>query len=201
MTNRIDLVLEDRLKNEVEYIIGGNASAQRNNNIVEQKILAFRFILNFVDIINDDEKCSSAEFLAIAVAAAISCGAGVTFYKYMILTCWALMQSYADVNQLLDGDSVPILAIFHEDNPITKKQNYDFYLRLILFFMDKQTKLMRISDVIQLNMKEFTGEEYKLSGIYTKVKATAVRRIDFIFPTLFGLEGSYKKEESYEKAY
>ena len=201
MTGRLDGPSNEKLNNEIEYILGGEASSNTNNDTVEQKILMIRFTLNFAKIIKDTQRCAIAESMAMALASIISMGAGVTLYKYIIISSWALIDSYTDVNNLLKGEAVPIIDIEKFDGKVNELQDYSFYLRLLLLFMDEETKLLRISDVIQMNMKEMTGEEYKLSGIYNKIRVKAVVEMQFVFPTVLGLDSTYRREDEYELSY
>lgn len=66
MTSRLYAPSEDRLNNEIEYILIGDASAAQNNKSVENKILALRFLLNFIKIMKDAERSAGAEALARA---------------------------------------------------------------------------------------------------------------------------------------
>ena len=143
MTDRLYGPSNEKLNNEIEYILGGETSSDTNNDTVEQKILMIRFTLNFAKIIKDTQRCAIAESMAMALASIISMGAGVTLYKYIIISSWALIDSYTDVNNLLKGEAVPIIDIEKFDGKVNELQDYSFYLRLLLLFMDEETKLLR----------------------------------------------------------
>ena len=200
MTTRLSGVSDDKLNNEIEYIIGGSASCDENNDVVEQKIVALRFVLNFANIMQDKEKTSIAEAMAAAIAAVVSRGAGVTLYKYIIISAWAIIDSYIDVEKLLKGESVPLIE-FGDVEKINEIQDYDFYLRLLLLMTDKKTKLLRICDMIEINMKEITGENYRLSGVYNTVYAKVITEFDFISRDLLGIKNKFKREDFYEVSY
>ena len=171
-----------------------------NNDVVEQKIVALRFVLNFANIMQDKEKTSIAEAMAAAIAAVVSRGAGVTLYKYIIISAWAIIDSYIDVEKLLKGESVPLIE-FGDVEKINEIQDYDFYLRLLLLMTDKKTKLLRICDMIEINMKEITGENYRLSGVYNTVYAKVITEFDFISRDLLGIKNKFKREDFYEVSY
>lgn len=203
MTTRLDGPSEERIKNETEYILNGDASARKNNRSAEHKILALRFLLNFIGIMKDGERSASAEAMARAIAASLSLGAGVLLYKFIIVSAWALLDSYRDLETLLAGKSVPILK-FGEgpDGNWDAVQNYPFYLRILLLMTPMETKLMRICDLIEVNMKELTGQTYRLSGVYHKITASAKVRILFISPLFPGEgKGRYYREDSCELSY
>lgn len=200
MTTRLYGVSDDKLNNEVEYILSGNASCDENNDTVEQRIIALRFILNFADIMKDAQKVSIATAMASAIAAVVSMGAGVTLYKYIIISAWALIDSYTDIEKLLKGESVPLVEIGNSEK-IIELQDYDFYLRLLLLLTDSETKLLRICDIIEINMKEITGENYKLSGVYNTLAVRVITQFNFISPLLLGIGEEYKREDYCEVSY
>lgn len=200
MTTRLSGVSDDKLNNEIEYILCGNASCDANNDKVEQKIVALRFILNFTNIMRNKEKVTIAEAMAAAIAAVVSRGAGVTLYKYIIISAWALIDSYVDAEKLIQGESVPLLEIEGGDK-VNEIQDYNFYLRILLLFTDTETKLLRICDIIEINMKEITGENYKLSSVYNSVCVKAVTEISYISPVLLGIEEKYRREDYCEVSY
>ena len=203
MTSRLYAPSEDRLNNEAEYILIGDASAAQNNKSVENRILALRFLLNFIKIMKDAERSAGAEALARAAAAALSMGAGVTLYKIIIVSAWALLDSYQDLEKLLSGQSVPILTLNEAAaGRIDALQDYAFYLRILLLLTPVETKLMRICDVIEINMKETTGMTYRLSGVYHKLSASARTRMPFLSPFLLGLgRKQYEREDVCEITY
>lgn len=202
MTSRRVGHSDDKLNNEIEYILCGNASCDENNDAVEEKLIALRFILNFANIMKNNERVAIAEAMAAAIAAVISRGAGVTLYKYIIISAWALIDSYIDVEKLIDGESVPLIEIKGKtENKINEIQDYGFYLRILLLLTEKESKLLRICDIIEINMEELTGENYELSGVYDSIRVKAITEFDFISPVLLGKNGKYRREDYCEATY
>ena len=66
---------------------------------------------------------------------------------------------------------------------------------------DKNTKLLRICDMIEINMKEITGENYRLSGVFNTVNAKVITEFDFISQDLIGIKNKFKREDFYEVSY
>ena len=203
MTTRLDLPSQDRLNNETEYILEGSASCAENNQMVEYKILAIRFVLDLIQVLQDPERCAEAEAIARAVAAAISMGAGVPFYKLLILSGFALYDACQDLHRLLRGEAVPLIGIPGETGErLDSLQNYSFYLRILLLMTTESEKLMRICDIIELNMREETHMRYKLSGVYNKISAVCKVRMEFLSPLLLGKRNEeYYREDSCETSY
>lgn len=190
MTDRLYGSSADKINNEIEYILSGNASSAENNQSVENRIILIRFVINFIDISSDSERSAIAEAMASAIAAAVSSGSGTTLFKYIIIAGWALIDSYMDLHTLLSGGNVPIISFGDTaDGKLDKLQDYSFYLRILLMFMPRQTKLMRICDMIEVNMKEITGMSYRLSGVYNSLDVKTSAKVEFVF-----IPGIYSKE-------
>ena len=203
MTSRMDGSSEDKINNETEYILNGDASAAQNNKSVEHKIITLRFLINFINIMKDAERSASAEAMARAIAAALSLGAGVLLYKFVIISAWALVDSYLDLERLLSGKAVPMIP-FGEiaGGKLEALQDYEFYLRLFLMITPIETKLKRICDIIEINMREWTGMAYRLSGVYHKISASAKVRIELISPFLLNYgRKTYYREDFCEISY
>jgi len=203
MTSRLSGPSEDHLNNEIEYILNGDASAEQNNKTSEYKIIALRFLLDFIEIMKDEQRSAAAEALARAVAASLSMGAGALLYKFIIVSAWALLDAYQDLKTLLSGKAVPIIAFGKTENAkINDMQTYDFYLRILLLLTPMETKLLRICDMIEYNMKEITGTSYRLSGVYHKISAAAKVRVELISPFLLGKKrDSFLREDFCETSY
>ena len=202
MTARRTAPSADHLNNEIEYILSGSASSAENNKSAEHQILLLRFALNIVNILKDKERSLIAETMARGIAAALSMGAGVILYKMIIISAWALLDSYGDLEKLLSGAAVPLLALDSlQDGAVEKLQDYPFYLRLLLLFRSQQDKLLRTCDIIEINMREITGMNYRLSGVYHKITAVCKVRMEFISPLFMRIHEKYYRESTYEMSY
>ena len=91
--------------------------------------------------------------------------------------------------------------LHYTGDKVNEIQDYNFYLRILLLFTDTETKLLRICDIIEINMKEITGENYKLSSVYNSVCVKAVTEISYISPVLLGIEEKYRREDYCEVSY
>lgn len=217
MHNRLSPALSSVLRSEVEYIIAGNKTDKENNKEVRNKIFLLRFILNVIHVFRDDAKKALADSIGNAIAAACSYGAGGAVFSLLIIAGWSLAESIYDINALLDGESIPLIkdkedwklsieGLISEINPDDKDNeesvldkmnnfNYSEYLRVLLMMTPTDTKVLRIADVIELNMGMITGRRYRLSGVYNKINVRV-----FIDMNLFSAEFIGKtKEDFYEE--
>lgn len=96
------------LNGEVEYIIAGNQSEQENLADVYVKLLELRIGLNTLHILCDGEKMEFARSAGQSLAA-MTAGIGASAYTALVVGSWALAESVADVCELEEGRSVPLI--------------------------------------------------------------------------------------------
>jgi hypothetical protein len=154
-------------KYEVEYIINGNKSESINSKITKSEILAIRMISNVIHIYSDPSKMSRVNGLAAALSS-WSAGLSTPLIQNMLIFSWAMAESLYDLNQLLKGGKILLFKTEMQwktdlsggsckseikdegNNPLL--MSYQDYLRIFLLLMDKETKLARTQDLVQLNI-------------------------------------------------
>ena len=154
---------------EVEYIICGELSDEKNLRKVDLALKVFRTGLNLSHIYSDKEKTAAV----MAAAEVITPGVLGTITQLGISTVWATAEAVNDVKILHKGHKVPIIktdaswavdldALLNgynaEDGYVTpsvdRGQTYNDYLRILLFTKDANIKTARILDLIQINMRK-----------------------------------------------
>lgn len=166
--------------NEVEYILKGNFDDQRNYKSVRNDIFIMRNILNLIHINSDPEKKKEVE----AVAAALTLAQGKDIAAIFVAEAWAAAETENDLRLLEDGKEVAFLKnddhwavplsstlefIWSEDYitpKISKGYDYDDYLRILLFVENREKKLLRCMDLIQINMKGSYDRDFDLKEHY-----------------------------------
>ncbi|MBR5280480.1 MAG: hypothetical protein IKU26_05900 [Clostridia bacterium] len=195
---------------EIEYILGGHASYQENEDYVKQKLFFLRFVLNLTHVLSDFEKRALAQELGYAIALAVTRGIGGDLFAILIMCTWAACESGIDVSDLFSGEEVPLIKSKEtwkssiagllesgegegDSDTSLLDFSYEDYLMLLLLVENPRTKLLRVADVIEVNMTEMTGLRYKLSGVYTGVDAVVWYMPDYL--TVSMLPG--RRKESY----
>ena len=165
--------------NEVEYLIVGNFSDKTNyaNGFigVKDRLRAIRLAMNNAALLTDQKKMAIVEEIALAIAAV----SGESFYeaaKIGVMEAWAAAETGNDLVLLEHGNKVAFMKTpsqwatqnindiwagwtgeWRETKPIYASnrsgQNYRDYLRLMLFVLDRETKYLRMMDLIQINLK------------------------------------------------
>ncbi|QNU65688.1 hypothetical protein EHE19_012255 [Ruminiclostridium herbifermentans] len=152
---------------EVEYIINGNEKEETNSLLLKSEILAIRLVANAIHIYTDSLKMSRITTLAASLSA-WNAGLSTPLIQTMILFSWAMAESIYDLEQLNKGEEIQLIKTNEQwvtdisgalnkktDNHIKNNSlslNYHDYLKIFLLLIDKDKKIARIQDLIQLNM-------------------------------------------------
>jgi hypothetical protein len=175
---------------EAEYILSGRKNDTENYNSVKTKLTLIRFAANNVSLFRDPMKVAQAELLAAPFAAAFGVGEAAAYFAIMEIWAgaetkndiglfeagrkvafikspaqWALTDGAKTVEGLFDGVVV---------TPVVQTgQSYEDYLRVLLFLMDRETKLLRVMDLIQMDMKVNYNEDFLLREYYAGYRLRA----------------------------
>lgn len=176
--NQGNLPKETFFNNEVEYILEGKLSDKANYDAVKLKLLAIRITLNTFHINQDSTKKATVEAMSQAAAFAEIPPA---IAKPIIIGIWATAEAENDIDLLEKGENVAIIKTSKNwalndltkimdgvtmENGIKPKdtsgQSYEDYLRILLAIEDRETMLLRMMDLTQINMKGTYYEDFLL---------------------------------------
>jgi len=176
---------------EVEYIITGKLSDIDAKADTKNKLLLLRNLLNISYLYTCPEKRDSAMVLATSLTP----GGAALITQAIILEAWAYAEAENDLKILYDEKTVPLLKndsnwalslknVTKIEDDETQKQeakgiddayvtplkmegiNYSNYLGVLLCGVPEDTKLMRIMDLIQINMKYIYCDYFLLKDYY-----------------------------------
>jgi len=68
---------------------------------------------------------------------------------------------------------------------------YEDYLLLLMCFVDRDTRLLRVADLIELNMQERGQGSFKMSEANTYVEASTSVSVKFLFQPVKQFSNSY----------
>ncbi|MEL7654602.1 MAG: DUF5702 domain-containing protein [Bacillota bacterium] len=183
--------------NEVEYILAGNYNDQENYKDVRKDLLILRTGLNLAHIYSDSIKRNETAVLAEIITP----GPEAILTQAVINGIWAAAEAENDLRRLEDGKQVPLVknrqqwAIslenavqVNEEKQVHSKNtqsgyiepmnktgvDYESYLRILLFFQNREIKLLRCLDLIQLNMKGSYYKDFDLKEYYGGFQFDAV---------------------------
>ena len=169
---------------EVEYILTGRLSDTEAKKKAAVKIKGLRNALNLYYLYT----CSEKREAAMALAQTVMPGPGAVLVQAVILESWAYAEAENDMKILYDKKTVPLLKkdsdwalslenVFADETAgkyiapasISDKGygQYEDYIRILLCGMSEETKLLRVMDLIQVNMKYSYYGSFLLKDYHT----------------------------------
>ncbi len=164
-------------QNEIEYLICGKSSDEANLKGVRNRILGVRYALDLAYVMKDPKRRAEAA----AAAEILTPGPVAAATEKAILLAWAAAESQNDWKLLIDGKKVPLRKddrswavdleeitgknLKESENPVFQKkvryidpgntsgEDYEGYLQVMCWMMDENTKILRMMDLMQINMK------------------------------------------------
>lgn len=168
---------ETVFSNEVEYVICGKNEDEKNRKRVKHYILGIRQIANTFSITSNPDMKDRVKAIASLTGAA----EGVT--EAFLIEAWALAESENDYQIMVRGGKVPFKKSSQEwatqienvaeglvngyiEMDYTHGEYYNQYINFFLFMIDEDVKLLRMMDLIQLNMKLNHYDDFLLKEYY-----------------------------------
>ncbi|WP_324823848.1 DUF5702 domain-containing protein [Sinanaerobacter sp. ZZT-01] len=153
-------------ENEVEYLLFGNFKDATNRKKAESRIFTVRASSNLIYLYSNPKKQKELA----AAAASLTPGPEAVITQFVLAALWSSAEAKNDLKILLDSGSVPFFkdddswmlsldSILSGKYGSTKKKevsnglNYSQYLSLFLFCSSKQVILVRMMDLIQINLQ------------------------------------------------
>lgn len=163
------------LKYQIEYILYGLSSDASNLSACLATLFAVRSAGNLIAIYSNSGMKAQAEAVAEILCCLIACPELTPVLKNILLGVWALAESVADVKNLLDGGKVPLIKKEGQWNlslsgalagnffgNVKKEEglSYQAYLRVLLGLMNKQKKIVRSLDIVEMDVRGTDGNKY-----------------------------------------
>lgn len=159
---------EGILQYETEYILGKKSVDKDNLKEVISQLVTLRFTMNFSYIICDTEKKKECLGMATALLGFTGMHGIIKLGEYLLLAAWSYGEAVNDVKILMDGGTVSLVKTSKEwktklEDIVSKTVTddtqsndaglaYNEYLQLLLFLENKEKKIFRTMDIIELNM-------------------------------------------------
>ena len=202
---------------QVEYVIAGKNADYDNLKTVVNRLLWFREALNMAYLLADAQKSEEITMLATALITPTGQLYLIPPAAGLLTAAWAFAESLRDVKALLAGGRVPFLkdgqswktsleniasdiasasSVREEDElPTGKGLTYVDYLRVLLAFVNPESRNYRAMDMIQVSMRKIRPDFDMTECIYScsaTLTATGPYRF-LVFSQLLphGKEGGY----------
>ncbi len=138
---------ENPLSYEIEYLLAGKSSDEKNLEWVAKRLLSVRVAVNYALLTVDEEELAKAETIAIGISTALMIPEAKEVVKQAFLFFWAYQDSLVDIRKLFLGEKVPLGR-----NEEGSEADYEDYLRAFLFATETDKLCMRALDLIELNL-------------------------------------------------
>lgn len=175
-----------KLQYQTEYILCGVETDVGNLSEVVDKLLVFRETANAVHILACQEKMDIVKTLSDSLASALGAPEVSLVFQILFVVLWAGFEGLWDVEQLLEGNAVPLLKSdtqWHYGLPNISGQEsqgfqgteqelrYEDYLRIFLMLQDKQVTTYRLMDIMEMDIRMTDGNrEFRMDGCADCVK-------------------------------
>ena len=163
------------LKYQIEYILYGFSSDTSNLSACLATLFAVRSVGNLIAIYSNSSMKTQAETVAGILCTLIACPELTPILKNILLGVWALAESVSDIKNLLDGGKVPLIkkegqwslslsgvlsGNFFGGGKKGDGLSYQAYLRVLLGLMNKQKKVARSLDIVEMDIRNTEGNKY-----------------------------------------
>jgi len=171
---------ETFFSNEIEYILEGKLNDRANYRRVKTKLIAVRFALNAIYLISDKGK------MAMITEEAALTGPAAPAVEAALFALWVGAETDNDIDLLENGENVAMIkkmsnwalndlvdiidGISSSGKAVkpadTSGQSYKDYLRVLLYLEDRESMLLRMMDLTQINMKGTYYRDFLLKEHY-----------------------------------
>ena len=197
---------------ELEYVFAGKNSDRENLEAVVRRLMALRFVPNYIYIQTDSEMKAEAEAMAATLCSLLAVPAITEAAAQGILLAWSYGETIMDLRTLLSGNRVPmtkskeswqlqltgLLKLGTEEDKsegqdVADGLDYREYLRMILFLKNKETVAERALGIIEQNMQKMYGQTYFradlcVSRMEIKTTSRLRRGITYQYKTYYGYQ-------------
>jgi hypothetical protein len=199
---------EGQLKYQMEYILYGCNSDEGNMKNLVERLFALRAASNMMCIYADSSKKEETEAVVTVVCTLLCLPEIAEPLTFILLGVMALAESVSDVKILLDKGRVPLMKSSGDWNVnITNLLNgkiingdkntegltYNDYLRIFVGMMDKDEKLARSLDIVEMDIRKTDGN----SGFRIDRCADYIR-VQFGFSDGYGHDFLFTRSKCYE---
>lgn len=174
---------------QMEYILYGKNSDEDNLKAVAKRLLIIREGVNLTALMADAGKRAQASALALTIASTFLIPPAASVLEAAILLCWSFAESVLDVRELFAGGKIPLVKSGEDwqislsglpyllDGLDTHRKSkeggmsYEDYLQILLLTQNKEKKLERGMDMLELNIREkLQNDSFRLDSCIVELE-------------------------------
>ena len=205
-----------KLDAQIEYMIYGLSSDAANETAIYASIYAPRMANNMIALYQNTTVKGSCDGAA-ALSSALTFGlVPATVFFWIFLTAWSVAETVLDMHYLIDEgyriplfktkDTVLLTVDFSQgasDGLVNnyKGKNgsdsniyvcYEDYLLFFLLMKGSDNRLMKIADLVQMDMQEMGSSGFKMDQAFTCIRAKSNLSIRYLFLNTDPISQTYK---------
>lgn len=181
---------------QLEYLIGGKGSDEKNLKKAVKQIVALREAYNYLFLTNHPEMCTEAQNLAFLIIGWTGIPQLVEALKNAILIGWSYGESLVDARILVHGGRIPLMKepsdwhvplnrLFDLQNILEstnsgggRGKNYTDYLELFLNLQSVSSQKKRVLDLVEMNIRSQKGmDSFRIDNCCVGIEDKAVWNI------------------------
>ncbi len=166
--------------NEIEYILYGDYSDSENYKRARRTLYLLRTAMNMAYIYSDSSKAAETQ----AVSQSITPGPFAALTQILIIAAWSAAEASNDIKNLEAGNRIPFVKTADTwkvsidsiisgsfsgsmiKNDSSSGLEYERYLELLLLTEKTETKVRRMMDLIQINLKGTERSDFILGNLF-----------------------------------
>lgn len=205
-----------KLDAQIEYMIYGLSSDAANETAAYASIYAPRMANNMMALYQNKTVKGSCDGAAAVASLATFEVVPATVFFWIFLTAWSVAETVLDMHYLIDEgyriplfktkDTVLLTVDFSQgasDGLVNnyKGKNgsdsniyvcYEDYLLFFLLMKGSDNRLMKIADLVQMDMQEMGKSSFKMDQAYTYIRAKSNLSIRYLFLNTDPISQTYK---------
>lgn len=205
-----------KLDAQIEYMIYGLSSDAANETAAYASIYAPRMANNMMALYQNKTVKGSCDGAAVLSSGLTFGVVPATVFFWIFLTAWGVAETVLDMHYLIDEgyriplfktkDTVLLTVDFSQgasDGLVNnyKGKNgsdsniyvcYEDYLLFFLLLKGSDNRLMKIADLVQMDMQEMGKSSFKMDQAYTYIRAKSNLSIRYLFLNTEPIAQSYK---------
>lgn len=166
---------EGLLQYQNEYILYGFNSDAANLRRSVEVLFALRAAANLSSLYADSARKSEVDVISLIICSLLLSPELSDVLSAIILGIWALAEAVADLHQLLNGGRVSLIkehkewstsltgiltGNLHGNSTYNKGLSYQDYLKVFLGLMNKEQKVTRSLDIVEMDLRQTEGNSY-----------------------------------------
>ena len=166
---------EGLLQYQNEYILYGFNSDATNLRRSVEVLFALRAAANLSSLYADSVRKPEVDLVSLIICSLLLSPELSDALSAIILRIWALAEAVADMRQLLNGGQVSLIkehkewstsltgiltGNLHGNSTYNQGLSYQDYLRVFLGLMNKEKKLTRSLDIVEMDLRQTDGNQH-----------------------------------------